>query len=362
MKIVHVIPSINYGGLQKFTIDLSNTLHEIGLEVYLIVLDQDQEETMKSFCSEGIKLIFIKRSSAKIDFGLFGALYNTVFEIQPDVVHTHGISLFYSIKLIILGRMKFIHTVHNLAHKEAGRIRIFIHSVLFNYFNVQPISISDEVDESFRKCYPRVEVIKIYNGLAQPVKTPSFELAYRTIEKFKQTKDTSVFLNVGRVDVQKNQKLLVSSYLKLREKYENICLVIIGDLGKNNHFFQEIKEHNGTNNIHFIGVVKNVYDYLLCSDIFCLSSKYEGLPISLLEALAAGKVCACTPAGGISSVLGNKMGYVSQNFSVYSYYKTLECALNNIDNISANKVIDFFNKNYTMDVCCREYIRIYNGE
>ena len=44
MKIVHIIPSLNYGGLQKFSIDLSNTLSEKGNEVYLVILDQDRKK------------------------------------------------------------------------------------------------------------------------------------------------------------------------------------------------------------------------------------------------------------------------------------------------------------------------------
>ena len=109
-------------------------------------------------------------------------------------------------------------------------------------------------------------------------------------------------------------------------------------------------------------MVENVYDYLLCSDIFCLSSKYEGLPISLLEALSAGKICACTPAGGVSSVLSNRLGYVSHDFTIKDYYNTLELALNNTYNISSDTLIRLFNKNYTMDKCCREYMRIYHGK
>jgi len=362
MKIVHIIPSLNYGGLQKFSIDLTNTLSEEGNEVYLVVLDQDRKKTMKSFCSNKLKLIFIRRNGLKIDVRVFGTLYKAVSEIQPDVVHTHGISLFYSIKLIIAGKIKFIHTVHNLAYKEAGRIRIFINGILFNYFKVQPVSISDEVDDSFQKCYPYSKVIKIYNGLVQPAKTKSFELAYSTIEMFKKSDNTRVLINVGRIDEQKNQKLLISSYLKLREKYKNICLLIIGDLGEDNPLFEEIKIYNDTSGIHFLGVVENVYDYLLCSDIFCLSSKYEGLPISLLEALSAGKICACTPAGGVSSVLSNRLGYVSHDFTIKDYYNTLELALNNTYNISSDTLIRLFNKNYTMDKCCREYMRIYHGK
>jgi glycosyltransferase involved in cell wall biosynthesis len=117
-----------------------------------------------------------------------------------------------------------------------------------------------------------------------------------------------------------------------------------------------------SDDVYFIGTVDNVVDYLLCSDIFCLSSKFEGLPISLLEAMSVGLISSCTPAGGITSVLNNKYGYVSDNFSTDSYVKSLENSILNIKHISSQKLVDLFNNHYDMQICASNYLKEYKAK
>ena len=69
-------------------------------------------------------------------------------------------------------------------------------------------------------------------------------------------------------------------------------------------------------NIHFIGIKTNVPDYLYASDAFCLSSNFEGMPISLIEAFACGCPSICTPVGGIvNSVKHGVTGFLSKSLS-----------------------------------------------
>jgi glycosyltransferase involved in cell wall biosynthesis len=218
------------------------------------------------------------------------------------------------------------------------------------------------VRQSILSCYSLSNVVQINNGLVKPEKTNKYLDVVKFTSKIKTTPDTKVLINVGRVDGQKNQKLLIDSYIELKKKGYELALIIAGQTGEgDNVFFRELKSYTSKDNIHFIGTVNNVVDYLLCSDVFCLSSKFEGLPISLLEAISVGVIPSCTPAGGIPSVLGNEYGYVSNDFSTSSYVKSLEDSILNVKSISSQKLIDLFDNNYDMKICATSYVKEYKN-
>ncbi|WP_449440722.1 glycosyltransferase [Pedobacter steynii] len=80
--------------------------------------------------------------------------------------------------------------------------------------------------------------------------------------------------------------------------------------------------------IEFIEGRHNVVDYLSIADAFCLSSIFEGMPISLIEALSVGCIPICTPVGGISQMIKHgKTGFLSRDVSVDSYCDVLKEAL-----------------------------------
>ena len=106
--------------------------------------------------------------------------------------------------------------------------------------------------------------------------------------------------------------------------------------------------------IKFLGEKNNVNDYLLCSDAFCLSSIYEGLPISLLEALSCGITPICTPVGGVPDVIKDgENGYLSKGFETNDYCKAIRKFIEKP--INKNLLVNFYKKNYSMEVCAGKY-------
>ena len=110
--------------------------------------------------------------------------------------------------------------------------------------------------------------------------------------------------------------------------------------------------------IHFLGKKNNVNDYLYCADAFCLTSVYEGLPISLLEALSCGVTPICTSVGGIPDVvIDNVSGYLSINRTISGYMEAVKRFLTYP--LPRKELIRYYHKHYSMAVCAKKYVNLY---
>jgi len=101
---------------------------------------------------------------------------------------------------------------------------------------------------------------------------------------------------VGRIAKQKNYELMITAMTKVLKAYPSVVLDIFGcDEERLQHDLQEMVDSNGMHGrIVFCGRSKNIFQEYLKHDIFLLSSDYEGVPNSLLEAMACKLVCVST--------------------------------------------------------------------
>jgi len=111
----------------------------------------------------------------------------------------------------------------------------------------------------------------------------------------------------------------------------------------------------------FFGERHNVFDYLLNADAFCLSSIYEGMPISLIEALACGCTPICTPVGGIVNTIENgKTGYLSNSISDLDYYNSILNYLENKEEIKKEDLEKYYISRFSIEECVKNHLLIYN--
>jgi glycosyltransferase involved in cell wall biosynthesis len=171
--------------------------------------------------------------------------------------------------------------------------------------------------------------------------------------------NTKVFIHVARFHPQKNQQLLVDAFNQLHKLGYDFVLIILGG-GFDKDGKELIKE--SCNKIHYLGLKNNVSDYLSCADAFCLTSIYEGLPISLLEAISCGVVPICTKVGGIPDVVNSSsIGLLSDDVSSDSYVSILIQYLSGQEEFSREELKCYFNNNFSMRTCALKYLGIFKG-
>lgn len=362
MKIVEIIPSLASGGAQRFVVDLCNEL-SVDNEIVLITLFPLKEHWsyFRDELSVNVKVISFKKHLG-FDFFLFFSLWKLLKQLSPDIVHTHLAAINYIVlAAVYLRKIKYYHTVHNDAQKEAGGIiTSTIRKFLFRKKIVVPVTISEESLRSFIAYYS-LDAPMIANGRNiikdRQISTGLLE----EFKKYRKHSDTKVIVCLARIYPIKRQALLAKIAKRLSNEGLNIVVLFVGNNYSYPNCVQEIVDLDCQCN-YILGEKKNPLEYLKLSDAYCLFSEHEGLPISLIEAMGVGCIPICTPVGGMINLIKDGVnGILSTDLSEDACYVALKrLFLLSNDELQKMKMaaVDAY-KPYSMTKCAKEYERIF---
>ncbi len=362
MKILHIIPNLKTGGAEKLVVDLCNELaRRQNTKVFLLVLQRlNSNSYLQKKISSKVELIFLNKER-KYEFKQIFKILFYVYKIKPDVVHTHLRTLIYTSLTVFLYKATYFHTVHTFAQNEISRPFQLIQKILFQIFAVTPVSISNKVKQSVQILYGKRFDKVILNGINPVKKTSLFENVFSEINGYKKDKETRILLSIGKLNSNKNQLLLIKTINELlNTTYNNVILLIIGSKTSDLNYVKICeKELNKIENIKLLGEKSNVSDYLLLSDLLCLTSFVEGLGLVALEAMSAGIPIVSTPSGGIVEYIENKKwSFISSDFSEENILIQIIKFLQS-ESIDKEDIRQFFNKNFTIENCVNNYLRLY---
>jgi len=115
--------------------------------------------------------------------------------------------------------------------------------------------------------------------------------------------DTVSLLHIGRFDEQKNHAGLLQAFAKLLKTHPNCCLNLLGDGHLRTEMENYARELGIGHAVHFLGNQADVHPYLHDADIFLLPSKYEGMPMTIIEAMGTGLPIVASRVGGVPDML-----------------------------------------------------------
>ena len=359
MKIIHIIYSLSSGGAERFVVDLSNELANMGHNVTVCILLRDDNPQLifnKKFLSSKVKFHAMNFNRG-FSIHKSNLLQKFIKKENPNIVHCHLNVIPYLFKICLFNRhILFFQTLHNIAeHTYGSKWQSYINKFFYKHNLIKPICISKLCLKSYENFYNLKNAPIIDNGRAKPKISDRFLDVKRDLENLKKA-GTPVFIHVARYNAQKNQKLLIEAFNELYKEGFLFTLIIIGK-GYNCSDGIRLQE-NACKSIHFLGEKDNVCDYMLCSDAFCLTSKYEGLPITLLEALACGLTPICTAVGGIPDVIqDNITGYLCAGDDVEAYKSSIKRF--NSHPLNKETLKQYYKAKYSMEVCAKKYEQEY---
>lgn len=360
MKIVEFIHSLCPGGAERFVTDLSSELSKSN-EVYLLTLSCSSKNKHDFYIND------LDQNVHLIDLGYDGKnklyymykVYKTIKCIAPDIVHVHCILNFLILTLLLYRKCLYVQTLHNKAEIGISKYLRRIAKYLFAHNIVHLVTISKSNQESYRNFFHLKNDTLIYNGRILPVQTDSYSDVKKEIDSYKKFSDDMVLLCVARCNPQKNLQLMIEAVNGLTNEGKHLTLLIMGPGYDDTLLGQQWKNKAGEC-VHFLGTRNNVADYYLQCDAFCLSSLFEGMPITLIEAMACGCIPISTPVSGIVDIVKDGYnGFVGDDFSLDNYKKLICRFLENRNNISKENLHKTFENNFSIVKCAHDYTCLF---
>ncbi len=347
MKIFQVITVSEYGGAQSVVANLVKNLSP-NQEVYILYGGNGEAWNNLGHNFTRIKLNEHRKDISFKDIGLFFKLLYYRFKYKPDIVHLH------SSKMGVLGRLTFpakkvIITMHGFdSARKAYRKYLFIEKLLKNRAS-RIIAVSQYDVDAMKEEGISKNVTKIYNGVPD-VFTESFDASKLIVEKLKIIKQTynKTIICISRISKQKKFELFIDIAKKMPEH----AFVWIGN--KN-------EVSNVPCNVFCLGEVSSAQYYLKYADLFILPSNYEGLPISLLEALSFGVPVVASSVGGITEVLDDKNGFAVDN-TVDAFKHKINYILSDEHRtkVMSQYARESYLANFTIKKMTDKYLSVYN--
>lgn len=300
-KVMQIIPNLGVAGAEIMLENLAISLESNGMEVKVVSLYNEKSPITCRLDEHNIPLYYLNKKKG-IDLKILFSLYKLMIAEKPDVIHTHRYALQYTIPAAIFARIPIrIHTVHNVAEKEVGRLQRKLHNIFYKFCKVVPVSISPLVKKSVEREYrlPEKQLPMIYNGINLDKCKPK-DIYKESIEKI-------VILHIGRQSIQKNHIGLLEAFKIVHDNMPNTELKLIGTGELRESILDKIGDLGLQDCVELLGLKDNVSPYLHNADIFVLPSLWEGMPITLIEAMATGLPIVATEVGGIPDMISNNI-------------------------------------------------------
>lgn len=299
MKVAFYINAIHEGGAERVVVNLASNFADRGDDVILITSFKDEWEYPYSPKVKRYNLERKKNNGSRIGRNLFRIkeLRNILKIESPDCIISFMAEPNYRAVISSFGlKTKVVISVRNDPNKEyEGKIGRFLGKVLLPFADGCVFQTEDAKMWFPKRLQNKSQII--FNA----VKEDFFEVDRRVIE--------NTIVTCGRLEEQKNHKLLINAFELVLKEHPSVRLMIYGE-GKLKSDLLELIESKGLrDNVFLCGNSDNVPDVLSKAEIFVLSSDYEGMPNALMEALAAGVPCVSTdcPCGGPRSLIIDKL-------------------------------------------------------
>ena len=356
MKILFVIPSLSKGGAERVISILASELVKQGYNASILIYFKTENEYE---VDDNVKKIYLS--------GGFEAEYNNMNYISrltklrgfiksenPDYVIPFLSHVCIQTCVALFGlKYKIVQTVRNDPKTlPSGKVHRLLRDV-FIRFSYKTFVQNQEQKNYFNK--------KIHNKifvLPNPVRGDLFNINH------KNKNEKIIIASDGRLNSQKNFFMLIDAVDKIAKKYNNIELRIYGDGDLKEELQQFIDSKGLSETFRLMGRTNDMKTMLSSIDLYVLSSDFEGMPNSLMEAMAAGVPCISTdcPTGPSDLIEDGVNGLLVPVGDTLAMSRAIEKMLFESDKDSmAEKGREFIKSNFSADVIVNKLLNNIGG-
>lgn len=297
IKVAIMVPSLMTGGAENMAAQLAAHISRDKFCVELLVLDPPRATVISETVEQaGVKVVYFNKK-AGFSSGALYRIFRHLDKFKPNVIHTHLGACLYAMPWAVLNGVKIIHTIHSRPGYELKHAVRKVLGLLYKRNIAIPVAISDIMAKEVMEYYglPAGWVETIYN--------PVDIFRYSRLTVRRANPGGIVFVNVARFVPGKNQMGLIEAFNCARGEIPQARLILVGDGALKDRVEARVKQLGLDSAVDFTGDVSDVPQRLAGADIFVLPSEHEGLPMTILEAMAAGLPVIATAVGGVPDIV-----------------------------------------------------------
>jgi len=348
IKIVILLPTLNVGGAERLVLEEMRYLKQskcFKLEVHTIF---EAGALKEKFESLGITVYAWEAPHRSIKMIItYLKIVNYLRRQNVKVLHTHLASYIGPWVGYLAGVKKNIITVHT--------------DIVFNFFRRLGIKRCDLVFACGEKVRDNVvnfvapEYVRILNN-ATSIPNKTFEYKKIIEHKYNIKPGNRILLSFGRLIEAKGYDVLIESFYEVVQSLPDVVLIIGGDGPEKNLLQGKINEYGLQDKVYLIGLVDDVNSLYQYASVYVNSSRWEGLPMTLLEAMAHEKAIVATNVGGNSElVINGKTGVLVDNVNSLEIADAIYSLLDDKNKCKAlsKGASDLFMKKYSIEEHCK---------
>jgi glycosyltransferase involved in cell wall biosynthesis len=312
-RVLHILANLGAGGAERMAVHIVRGINRHRFEPAVVAysgrVGSDLEQQLDD---DGLKTWFLDKGPG-FGWRTYHRLHRVFKEFRPDIVHTHVHVMRYALPSLVYFKPRLmVHTVNNIAECEIEPRARWLQRLAYRQ-GVIPVAVAREVAASLERLYGIGGCRVVWNCI--PTDLYASPQTTRAVWRAKQgfLEDDILFVCVARFAPQKNHGLLINAFAKGPASDPRAHLVLAGEGALRAELQERVNQLGLTSRVHFLGLRTDIPDVLGAADVFVLGSDYEGNPLAVIEAMAAGLPIASTAVGGVPELLENgKEGFIVQ--------------------------------------------------
>ncbi len=302
LRVVHVVFSLDCGGLEHVVLDLVRGGQLRQQQVSVICLERPGE--LAHDAQSLGAMVHCADKPAGVDCRLRGRLLSIFSQLRPDVVHTHQIgALFYAgAAARRFGVPMIAHTEHGIHYRNRLRTRLLAKCA--GRYAHRFFCVSAEIAADVRRfgitAHDRIHVIRNGVDTGRFARTSRAEGLRRSLGF---PENAVVIGTVGRLAEIKRQDVLIRGFSRLLQRMPDARLLLVGDGPRRQELIKLTEQLGLCEHVHFAGYQTQTERYLQAMDIFALTSRSEGMPLAILEAWSVGLPVIASRVAGLSELI-----------------------------------------------------------
>jgi len=365
MRILQLISSFGFFGAERVVLELSKESSLVGLKLYVGVFRNRQNpHTEVADRAEGLGLkAQVFPCNGRFDLRTVLQIRKFIKGKSIDLFHCHGYKAnFYALMAGLFTELPLVSTCHNWIG-TGFKMKFYerLDKVILHRFD-RVIAVSSEIKKKLLDSrIPKSKASVINNGI---------DLSrFRDIqnvdikEEFKIDSRCKVVGTIGRLTKEKGHIYLLHAAKEVLRRFPNTIFLIVGDGTLKEQLKDQTKAIGLEDKVVFAGFRRDIPEILSSMDVFVLPSLIEGLPMVLLEVMAARKPVIATEVGEIPKILEQgKLGVLVQPKDVRGLAEAIISVLE-ANNAKINKITqNAYNKvrrDYSSKKMAERYLEVY---